>query len=102
MNDVKHTPGTWYWDDEVWTDYDPAERAPWLIGADGRLILTGQIRCQTKADADLISAAPELLEALQWMSNLWQCTCAMNGWDPEHAREYQRAKDVLAKAEGKS
>ena len=90
MNDVKHTPGTWYWDDEVWTDYDPAERAPWLIGADGRLILTGQIRCQTKADADLISAAPELLEAL----------IAVVSVADRATVEFDKARAAIAKARG--
>jgi hypothetical protein len=89
MSEIKHTSGPWQWDDEVWTEYDPAERAPWLIGADGRLILTGQIRCQTEADARLIAAAPELLDLVRTANQqshtvMWQA----------------KARDVIAKATG--
>jgi hypothetical protein len=92
MSEIKHASGPWQWDDEVWTEYDPAERAPWLIGADGRLILTGQIRCQTEADARLIAAAPELLEALEdAILHLWPNTEAAN-----------KARTAIAKARGEA
>lgn len=102
MSEIKHTSGPWQWDDdEVWQEgYDTEQHAPWLVGPSGERILTGRIHCLSESDSRLIAAAPELLEALQWMNNLWQCTCALNGWEPEHAREYERAKEVLAKATG--
>ncbi|MDP9652054.1 hypothetical protein [Paraburkholderia caledonica] len=96
MSDIKHTSGPWQWDDEVWTDYDPAERAPWLIGADGRLILTGQIRCQTEADARLISAAPELLEALR----LCYDHCRLYHPEVERNNVGEAVRSALAKATG--
>jgi hypothetical protein len=64
MSEIKHTPGPWEWDDEVWAEYDPEQRAPWLIGSDGQQVLTGRIKCRTEADARLIAAAPDLLKTL--------------------------------------
>ena len=67
MSSGKHTPGPWEWDGKVWC-YDDSNEAPWLIQApwsDGasKAVLTGTIRCESEANARLISAAPELLEA---------------------------------------
>ena len=64
----KHTPGPWKWDGDVW-NYDKKEEAPWLIDTMGSPvpILGGTIRCAKEADARLIAAAPELLDALRAM-----------------------------------
>lgn len=69
MSQAKHTPGPWEWDGSVW-QYDEQEEAPWLVQAPwhdvkSKAVLSGSIRCNTEADARLIAAAPELLEALQ-------------------------------------
>lgn len=65
MSEMTHTPGPWIWDDQPWL----AQSAPWLIQAANEIhttsILRGEIRCESEADAYLIAAAPELLEALQ-------------------------------------
>jgi hypothetical protein len=64
----KHTPGPWFWDDEVPTDYMKADWeniAPWLVDEKGDGVITGQIVCCNPADTRLIAAAPELLEALK-------------------------------------
>ncbi len=62
----KHTPGPWRWDDDVWEDFDFTERAPWLIaGGIATPILHGEMRCTSEANARLIAASPDLLEALK-------------------------------------
>lgn len=67
----KHTPGPWYWDDKdalPWTDYDETIHAPFLMDANGRIVMSGDdIRINNAANARLITAAPELLEALKVM-----------------------------------
>jgi hypothetical protein len=68
MSNVKHTPGPWEWDGNVW-GYDSENEAPWLVqapwtGKSSKNVLTGTIKCESEADARLIAAAPELLEAL--------------------------------------
>lgn len=66
---AKHTPGPWEWDGSVW-NYDSENEAPWLVqgGSDHRVfVLLGSIKANKEADARLIAAAPELLEALQIM-----------------------------------
>ena len=68
MSQAKHTPGPWEWDGSVW-QYDEQEESPWLVQAPwhdikSKTVLSGRIRCNTEADARLIAAAPELLEAL--------------------------------------
>lgn len=62
----KHTPGPWEWDGTVW-DYDKEQDAPWLVQSKNHaqlVILDGEIRARSEADARLIAAAPELFEAL--------------------------------------
>lgn len=60
-----HTPGPWVWDSTVW-DYDPKEDAPWLVTeASGDRVLHGKIQCPSEANARLIAAAPDLLEAIE-------------------------------------
>jgi len=65
MSEAKHTPGPWNWDGNVW-QYDEKEEAPWLWGnGEKQRVLSGDIHCNTKADARLIAAAPDLLKALE-------------------------------------
>ena len=69
----KHTPGPWYWDDEdalPWTDYDGVEHAPFLVDRNGRYVMAGSdIRIPKEANARLIAAAPDLLEALKTLAD---------------------------------
>jgi hypothetical protein len=65
MNEAKHTPGPWAWNDIAYC---------WLEGGDGTTILhvdDGENTCPFRSDANacLIAAAPELLEALHGALN---------------------------------
>ena len=53
---------------------------------------------QEKANARLISAAPDLLEALKAMAA--KCPCQYSGWD-EMCDNCKQAKLAIYKAEGK-
>lgn len=66
---AKHTPGPWEWDGKVWL-YDDANEAPWLVQSPSnsiksKAVLAGQIICTEEANARLIAAAPELLNAVR-------------------------------------
>lgn len=99
-----HTPGPWQWDGPVW-GYDSKRDAPWLTSiATNTRVLSGQIRCQSKEDATLIAAAPELLHvvtlAYYVMSNI------DNQFRGRHTEAGQALlsgmRDTIAKATGLS
>ncbi|WP_341649971.1 hypothetical protein [Thauera humireducens] len=52
------------------------------------------------ANARLIAAAPDLLEALRGMFAMWRSVCRAQGWEPEHLAEAVRAQAAIAKATG--
>lgn len=97
---TKHTPGPWEWDGSVW-NYDSENEAPWLVqsGSDHRVfVLLGSIKANKEADARLIAAAPELLEALQML-------VADFGDYPASERPclaFDKARAAIAKATGAS
>jgi hypothetical protein len=98
----KHTPGPWFWDDEVPTDYMKADWeniAPWLVDEKGVGVITGQIACRNPADTRLIAAAPELLEALKAFVADW---CDETGMSSPSHDSVRFAQDAIAKAEGGS
>ena len=55
---------------------------------------------QQEANARLIAAAPDLLEALRGMFAMWRSVCRAQGWEPEHLAEAVRAQAAIAKATG--
>ena len=102
MSEAKHTPGPWSWSDKFLTS-DSAQHTWSLLGANGYGILSCDGDSNSpqylgesgKADALLIAAAPELLEALKLVRD-YIVTMKGNG------HEYQAAVDAaIAKAEGK-
>lgn len=93
----KHTPGPWEWSNQ----YKSSDNSDtWsLIGADGYGILSCDGEANSpqscnKADAQLIAAAPELLEALKMVSGYIR---TMKGAGHEYTIAVQEA---IAKAEG--
>ena len=93
----KHTPGPWFWDDKdalPWTDYDKTDHMPYLINANGSIVMSGEdIRINNAANASLITAAPDLLAALKAIEGC-------NVWLPFGLLAQTRA--AIAKAEGKA
>lgn len=71
---AQHTPGPWKWDGNP-CEYDEQNEAPWLVDDQDNYppVLGGAIKCANTANARLIAAAPDLLEALEsawlWMEN---------------------------------
>lgn len=60
----------------------------------------GKDLAEIEANATLIAAAPELLQALEGMAGIWLSTCSAMGWDPEHLPQYGEARAAIAKARG--
>jgi len=84
---MSHTPGPW----EALTDsYGQHSIFAWSI----KDFVCGVTR-QCEADARLISAAPDLLESLKEMLEVWE-------EDPAYgAMHAEKARAAIAKAEGK-
>lgn len=102
----KFTPGPWWWDGPVW-DYDHDNEAPWLVSGESKTnvpVITGTLHC-SQADARLISAAPDMYEALSAIVDFpadffdrepnESVTITLQG------RHLIEARAALAKAEGK-
>ena len=100
---TKHTPGPWFWDDKdalPWTDYDKTDHMPYLIDANGRIVMSGEdIRINNAANASLINAAPDLLEALKAMVSAYAGQVQNDG---SYAVIDVSARAAIAKAEGKA
>lgn len=94
MTDTKHTPGPWE-ASEVNEDVDDGffGNAVVIMHEDDEDYLPGHVTissCQPKSDANLIAAAPDLLEALEGM--LDEC----NG------DEIDKARAAIKRARGES
>ena len=99
MSNAQHTPGPWKIEVELGSRHDE-----FLIAKDagdrGRGIAIAETRTGSgseRANARLIAAAPELLEALQRLSA--QCTRLRLPGQPETDAE-KTARAVIAKATG--
>jgi len=92
---TQHTPGPWHWDGNP-CDYDPDQEAPWLVDSNNPYppILGGTIKCQSEADARLIAAAPDLLEALNTWLNQYSAE------EYEDCPEVVQTRAAIAKATG--
>ena len=70
---VKHTPGPWVVIDRTKEDYEPRFSVGWQAGMKGRMLERCVCWClscfgsgaETRANAYLIAAAPEMLETLE-------------------------------------
>lgn len=83
-----HTPGPWACDPDIGVIY----------GADGKAIQTGGAGCdeESRGNAFLISAAPELLKAAQMLLALMQDGPAAEFLDEENVKK--AAKEAIEKA----
>lgn len=96
----KFTPGQW-------TPHHHLTDCVTFIGPEGEENLfiknsDGYFACQNEHDANLIAAAPGLLEALEGMCDIWKTVCDCNGHDPNHMSQFGRAIGVIAKAYGET
>ena len=94
----KHTPGPW--DPKRETDYVPAQ-----VWAEGRQVaeVYGESREIRAANARLIAAAPELLNALQDIIAEFWAEYEYPDRAPEHSptvKEIRKAEHVIRKAKG--
>ena len=67
---TKYTPGPWFvWEGSVYAGIPKVKKRGYLKGYDAKICaiddMYGTVRAR-KANARLIAAAPDLLEALQW------------------------------------
>jgi hypothetical protein len=103
---MSHTPGPWYWfhGNDAGLSHVP-------FGANGKPEMTKEVSVARfnsyidslkikDADARLIAAAPDLLEALKGCLSLQD---NVNGWVEFHtdSDEYAKAKAAIKKAEGR-
>lgn len=101
MNEPKHTPGPWYigpnktqvYDKNVWYDEN------WIrYGETPNMII--DIEPANPANARLIAAAPELLEALQNIVGIYNDSDRWTQGDEPEPVEIQAARAAIAKATG--
>ena len=98
----KHTPGPWVVVGSR-TKYVEARLVGSLmqeVAACGPTLADEGYGQQQEANARLIAAAPDLLEALRGMFAMWRSVCRAQGWEPEHLAEAVRAQAAIAKATG--
>lgn len=115
MDKPKHTPGPWRWEHEWKEDqYSPMDDGcmgilePGVLyyGMDG----SESIYCPNEADARLIAAAPELLEAcyemkqynMSILNRRMEGPYANDGYCKELQRQLKILDAAIAKAEGNS
>jgi hypothetical protein len=101
---MKHTPGPWIVHDHapasVWAGDEHVATCNWWI--DPAAIQEGEpdyrVKSATKreANARLIAAAPDMLEAMKNLLDLF------DPYGPEAQRAAKQARAVIAKAEGRS
>lgn len=94
---TKHTPGQWTIESQykVLTNVvlNTEIRVPYYeVGSELRRVATVDTGLNDKANAALIAAAPEMLEALEFVLDTWIMD--------DHSREL--IKDVIRKAKGES
>lgn len=107
-NTTKHTPGPWwpihngtYWDIKTWRDRDPQDIEPYDYGASIGCVFQNYTEERTRgketeeANAYLIAAAPELLEAAKDVCGL---LFSLDNVPDDHPA-YQRLKEAIKKAQ---
>ena len=115
MNDQpKHSPGPWFWDDKdalPWTDYDETVHAPFLMDANGSIVMNGDdIRIRNEADGVLITKAGEMAEEIERLKQeneefleALKALVALGSLELPHQRDaaINTALAVISKKEGR-
>lgn len=85
MSEAKHTPGPWYaldhWTDIYSPDREEPDSSPWHICRVSQAVgyQAGE-NVQSRANARLIAAAPDLLAACKGAVEVWEHGCVDRGW----------------------
>jgi len=97
---TKHTPGPWELCDEGdYGDFDGLSQV--ILGDDRRLCAVHVSDDETRANARLIAAAPELLKALKWaMRGIPKYAQRIKGQNEGYCDGWDAAHAAIAKAEG--
>lgn len=91
MNATKHTPGPWHTGTTANTKYSIYERFGQQIAESFAGVFIGNTPSAAReANARLIAAAPELLEALE------QCRIALEPYDDVKPRDWKTDREKLA------
>jgi hypothetical protein len=90
---MKHTKGPW-----VASQY--MDTSEWGVLSEKNEIIVGVCSGLSKADAALIAAAPELLEALKDLLKVVELDVARNGGPGGAFTALKAAREVIARAEG--
>ena len=95
----KHTPGPWI-QDKYGNIKTPSGQ---MLVTDG-VALGGYSTNESRGNARLISAAPELLQALNKIMRIFPTGLDMAeaGWDIDYINKALEAKDIASKAIGKA
>ncbi|MBA7802562.1 hypothetical protein HV170_13660 [Citrobacter freundii] len=116
MEEKRFTPGPWFVQDDEWTDGDTANitsdfrsdnsivPVAQISGGGSESGYDGDFSLEQKANAKLIAAAPELLEALQCLFENYKALADSGdagNWQLEDEPAGQKALHAIAKALGK-
>jgi hypothetical protein len=96
MNNAKHTPGPWEHDDSTGVGVPLATGTQWFDVLGASEVATAQ----DYANARLIAAAPDLLEALRGVLDHFD-PYATPGCE-ENEQAYETARDAIRKATGEA
>lgn len=100
----KHTPGPWKVMPRINNFIDIEHSQNLVKGAITLALCRVQARQswedEAQANARLIAAAPDLLEALQGMVSAWNMVCDAQGWERDHIQQQKDACFAIAKATG--
>jgi hypothetical protein len=113
MSAGRHTPGPWHVREgkyqNVLVEFDtrPDGRATWVLATlDGQQYEERFMKPGTQmANARLIAAAPELLEALEEIEAVWEGEAVLPSGPARHSAlraMHARARAAIAKAKGES
>ena len=102
MDEAKHTPGPWLTHKEGFSSiYIESRIGGGMLQEVASCGPTGEGRDQQEANARLIAAAPELLEALKEVVEILDEVLGF-GTEPSHGNIAAKARAVIAKATGRA